>query len=227
MRAPLSIVIPTLNAERELPACLAALTPGLEAGVIRELVISDGGSEDGTQSIAQAAGAAWVTGAAGRGGQLARGCRAAQGAWVLVLHADTQLTPGWVAPVLEHMAQHPDSAGYFHLEFRAEGLAPWLVAGWANLRSRWLGLPYGDQGLLIARAHYDRIGGYSDDPLMEDIEIVRRLGGALRPLEARARTSAARYQAQGWLRRGARNLWTLLRYRLGADPQDLAAFYRK
>lgn len=226
MRAPISVVIPTLNAAAELPGCLAALAEGLDAGLIRELIISDGGSSDGTQRMAEAAGATLVTGPPGRGGQLKRGVETCAGVWVLALHADTQLSPGWSAPVLAHLQKGQETAGYFALAFRAQGLAPHLVAGWANMRSKRLGMPYGDQGLLILRTLYDQVGGYQDIPLMEDVALALALKGKLTPIAATAMTSAERYQREGWLRRGARNLWTLTRYRLGVDPQKLARSYQ-
>ncbi|MCP3972154.1 MAG: glycosyltransferase [Rhodobacteraceae bacterium] len=225
MRAPVSIIVPTLDAGRELPATLAALAEGLQAGLIRELVVSDGGSGDATLKLAATAGAVTVRGAAGRGGQLRRGAAAAQGDWLLFLHADTQLAPGWTSEVLAHLRGSGQMAGYFRLAFRARGAAPRLVAGWANLRSRLFGLPYGDQGLLIARALYEEVGGYRDIPLMEDVAIARALRGRLRQIPATALTSPERYRRQGWLRRGARNLLTLARYLWGTDPEKLAGRY--
>jgi len=226
MRAPLSVVIPTLNAAEDLPGCLAALTEGVTAGLLRELVISDGGSADATGDIAQAAGACQVGGPAGRGGQLRRGAAAARGDWLLFLHADTVLSPGWPEAVAAHLRDAPDKAGWFRLAFDARGVAPAWVAGWANLRARALALPYGDQGLLISRALYDTVGGFDDMPLMEDVAIVRRLGRRrLAPLGAVARTGAGRYLREGWGRRGARNLWTLARYFAGADVAGLARRY--
>lgn len=225
MRAALSVVIPTLNAENGLPACLAALMEGLEAGLIRELVISDGGSSDRTLQIAEEVGAVVVTGAASRGGQLRRGVAASKGGWVLLLHADTVLDPGWSQAVLGHMATK--KAGYFQLAFRAKGLAPRIVAGWANSRSRWFGLPYGDQGLVLPRALLDRVGGVPDIPLMEDVVLARALRGQMVALPVTARTSAARYETEGWFRRGYRNLWTLCRYLLGQSPERLAQDYRR
>lgn len=224
MRAPVSVIIPTLNAADGLPSCLAALTEGREAGLIRELVISDGGSGDATRALAQAAGAHLVTGPASRGGQLRRGAAVARGAWLLFLHADSRLAPGWAEAVVRFTATA--DAGYFRLHFDAPGFAPLWVAGWANLRARLIGLPYGDQGLLIRRELYARAGGYDDIPLMEDVALARRLRGHLRPVGAGIVTSAARYRTEGWLRRGARNWGLLLRYRLGADPARLAARYR-
>ncbi len=238
MRAPLSVIVPTLNAEAALPLLLADLMAANEAGLLRELILSDGGSTDQSQRIAEAVGAEWVTGPAGRGGQLQRGVAQAKGDWLLILHADSHLPEGWLEAVSRHigMAHGPDhgpdqsadqKAGYFALSFDAKGPMPRLVAGWANLRARLLGLPYGDQGLLLSRVLYDQIGGYPDIPLMEDVAIAKALTGQLRPLDARIVTSAAKYQQQGWLRRGTRNLVTLLRYLAGADPEDLAQAYRR
>lgn len=223
MRAQLSVIIPVLDAEPALPACLAALMEGVEAGLIRELVISDGGSSDATLALAEAAGAVIVTGPASRGGQLRRGVASASGPWLLVLHADSVLARGWSAAVTAQIAD--GRPGYFRLAFDARGFAPAWVAGWANLRARLLHLPYGDQGLLISRAEYDAAGGYDDIPLMEDVALARRLGRRLRMMPVTLRTSAARYRRDGWLRRGARNLSLLLRYLGGADPARLAGKY--
>lgn len=222
MRAPLSIVIPTLNAAPALAALLADLTPGLAAGLIREVIVSDGGSEDESAALAEAAGARLVTGPASRGGQLVRGCAAAEGDWLWVIHADTRLPPDWPAAIEAVLAE--GGAHYGRLRFDVPGLAPRLVAGWANLRSRVFGLPYGDQTLLLPRALYQAAGGYPDQPLMEDVALARRLD--LHALALTVTTSAARYQRAGWLRRGGRNLLILLRYFLGTDPEQLARAYR-
>ncbi len=225
MRAPISVIIPTLNAADQLPRCLEALMEGLEAGLIRELIVSDGGSGDATGAVAQAWGADVLHGEPSRGGQLQRGCAVARADWLLVLHADTALQPGWTKVVRSHLA-HPERAGWFRLRFDRGGLAARVVAGWANLRSRF-GLPYGDQGLLISAALYAKVGGYPDVPLMEDVALARALKGKLSGLPADAVTSAEKYARQGWLKRGGRNLWTLLRYFAGADVAALAANYRR
>ena len=161
----LSVVIPALNAATTLPATLAAL--GDAAG---EVVVVDGGSRDATFSVAAALGARVLAAPRGRGGQLAAGVAAARGAWLLLLHADTRLASGWAAAARAFMAAGPDRAGYFRfaLEFadprarRLERLVAW--------RCRCFSLPYGDQGLLIARSLLDRVGGIRPLPLMEDVE---------------------------------------------------------
>ena len=224
MSAPISVVIPTLNSANSLPATLLSLMEGLDAGLICEVVVSDGGSTDASCPIALAWGAEIVTGAASRGGQLRSGVAATRGAWVMVLHADTILQEGWAAQVKAAMQQGPLC---FSLAFRARGFAARWVAAWANLRSDLFGLPYGDQGLVVRRSDYDRSGGYPDQPLMEDVALVRALKGKIRRLPAHAFTRADKYQQQGWLRRGAKNLSLLLRYFLGANPDDLARRYRK
>ncbi len=223
MRAPISVVIPTLNAQSHLGVCLESLMPGLEAGLFRELIVSDGGSTDATVELAKAWGADVIEGSASRGGQLRRGCAFAKGRWLLILHADTALDAGWVGAALEHM--ETGRAGWFRLAFERGGRAGAIVSAWANLRSRF-GLPYGDQGLLLPARLYESVGGYQDQPLMEDVAMARALRGHLAMVDGVARTSAIRYKRQGWVRRGCRNIWTLARYFGGVSPHDLAQSYR-
>ncbi len=225
MPAPLSVVIPTLNAAPHLPDVAEALLEGVSSGLVRELVISDGGSTDATRDAARALGAIWVDGESGRGGQLRRGIEASSGDWLLLLHADTQLSEGWAKVAHDHMISQPTKAGWFRLRFRAKGMAPRIVAGGANLRSRIFGLPYGDQGLLLSRDTLQTVGGMPDLPLMEDVALARALSGRLVGLGADALTSAEKYQRDGWVRRVLSNLGTLARYRLGADPASLKARY--
>ncbi|MEO0750364.1 MAG: TIGR04283 family arsenosugar biosynthesis glycosyltransferase [Pseudomonadota bacterium] len=223
MPATLSIIIPTLNAQDGLARSLPVLAEGLTAGLIRDLVISDGGSEDATLRIADAAGAKIVTGPASRGGQLRRGAEAADGAWFLFLHADTVLPLGWTDVVGAHLSS--DRPAWCPMRFDHGGLPARLVAGWANLRARAFALPYGDQGLLISRDVYTRASGFPDQPLMEDVAMARALGRRLMPLPLTVTTSAQKYLRDGWMRRGWRNLSLLARYLCGADPEELAGKY--
>ena len=226
MNAPLSIVIPTLDAAERIGPCLGALSEGLMCGLIHELIIADGGSQDTVAELADSLGARLVTAPRGRGRQLAAGARAAHGDWFLFLHADTVLPPGWAEVVRSHIDNGPQRAGYFALRFDTTATMGRLVAAWANLRSALFALPYGDQGLLVSRPLYRQTGGYRPIPLMEDVALVRRIGRRrLARLGAAAVTSASRYAADGWLRRGWRNLTTLALYFLGVAPERLARRY--
>ena len=228
-RTGLSIVIPTLNEAARLPATLAALsTPAGSGGEAPEILVSDGGSRDATADLAQGAGAQVVTGAQGRGAQLAAGAAAAQGDWLLFLHADTRLAPGWRAAVDPFMADpaNRQRAGYgrFRLDDphprarRLEKRVAW--------RCRRFGLPYGDQGLLIGRNFYRALGGYRPLPLFEDVDLVRRIGpNRLVPLDFDAVTGAERFLQTGYRRRSARNLALLSLYLMGAPPAWLARLY--
>ena len=226
MAAPLSVIIPTLDCASELRVTCRALFEGLEAGLIRELIISDGGSSDDVSTLADALGAVFVAGPAGRGGQLQRGANAAKGDWFLFLHADTVLEKGWSGEITEFLAVKADQAAVFRLGFRARGPAAGFVAGWANIRTRIFRLPYGDQGLLISRERFNEVGGYPDIPLMEDVAISRILGGKFAILNSKAMTSAAKYQKEGWIKRGGKNLILLTKYFLGVSPKKLARAYR-
>jgi rSAM/selenodomain-associated transferase 2 len=227
MSAPVSVIIPTLNAADRIGPCLGALAEALTAGLLREVILSDGGSTDDIEGVADAVGARLIRGARGRGAQLARGAEVARGSWFLFVHADTVLGPGWVEAVQRHMARTPDHAGWFRLRFDDPGVAARAVAGWANLRSGALGLPYGDQALLVPARLYRSVGGHPPIPLMEDVALATRLRRRLRPLGAEAMTSAERYHRGGWLRQGGRNLSTLALWRMGVSPEKLAARYER
>lgn len=226
MPAPLSIIIPALNAAGDLPLCLESLLPGLEAGLIREVIVVDGGSNDTTRAIAESAGADVVESAAGRGKQLRAGAAVARGEWFMFLHADTALSRDWAERAAAHMGTRPGMAAAFTLRFRSDARAARWLEKRANRRARLLGLPYGDQGLLISRALYDEVGGFADVPLMEDVMIVRAIGKKrLVILDAEARTSAAKYERDGWHKRAWHNAWLLTRFLLGAKPETLAKSY--
>lgn len=227
MPAPLSIIIPTLNAAADLPLCLESLLPGLEAGLIREVIVVDGGSTDTSRAIAGATGARVIDSAPGRGRQLASGADAARGDWLLFLHADTALSREWTERAGVHIDTRPDQAAAFRLKYRSDARqARWLESR-ANRRARWLGLPYGDQGLLVSRKLYSECGGYRDVPLMEDVILVRAIGKRrLVILDAEARTSASKYERDGWRKRAWSNAWLLMRFLTGARPEDLAKAYK-
>lgn len=224
----LSIVIPTLNAGGCLATTVAALAGG-DGGGYGEIVISDGGSTDETRAVALAAGARVVEARRGRGTQLAIGAAAARGDWLLFLHADTRLEPGWATQATGFMADRANASRAAAFAFALDDPDPRArrlerAVAW---RCRVLGLPYGDQGMLIGRGFYEELGGYRPIPLMEDVDLVRRIGRArLTMLPARAVTSAERWRRDGWYRRSARNLACLSLWYLGVPPATIARFYR-
>lgn len=221
----ISVVIPTLNAEATLQRALGPLVPAAVDALVREVIVADGGSTDDTLALAEDAGARILSTGQGRGLQLAAGCAAAKGPWLLVLHADTELADGWMQAAADHIARGQDRAGYFRFALDDQGLRARLWERGVAMRSSVLRLPYGDQGLLISKRLYDRVGGFRPLPLMEDVDLVRRLKGTLVPLAAKATTSAERYRRDGYLGRSARNAVILARYLAGADPERLARAY--
>lgn len=227
----ISIVIPTLNAEATLGDTLSALIPAVVEGVVRDVIIVDGGSTDRTLWIADASGATIVKAATGRGLQLAAGAAAARGQWLLFLHADTVLETVWTREAVHLMervdaGKRPLTAAAFRFALDDLGVMPRIIEAGVGLRSAALKLPYGDQGLLIPRRLYDEIGGYRPLQLMEDVNIVRRLGRhRIVTLRARALTSAARFQRDGYVARVARNLTCLALYALGAPPKWIKRVY--
>ena len=226
----ISVVIPTLNAQADLARTLAALVPGVVDGAVGEVIIADGGSTDDTPQIAEAVGAKLVRAAKGRGPQLAAGGRAAKGAWLLFLHADTVLEHGWhleATRFIEEAARgaQPRAAAFrFALDDR--GARPRFLEAMVSLRCALFRLPYGDQGLLISRTLYEEAGGYRPVELMEDVDLVRRLGRRrIAILRSRAVTSAQRYRRDGYIRRALRNMACLGLYYARVPPRVLARLY--
>lgn len=214
----ISVIIPTLNSAQTLTSTFASLVSPTVSGLVREVIVSDGGSTDDTAAMAEAAGATVVSGEKGRGGQLRRGAAAAKGPFFLFLHSDTELEKGWEQEALplvertlagETMRGIPPK-GRFAAAFRFElndhtgraRLLERIVAG----RCAVLKLPYGDQGLLITKEFYDDLGGFGDMALMEDIDLVRRIGRArMVMLRSAAITNARRYQSDGYFIRIMKN----------------------
>lgn len=221
-----SLVVPTLDAERTLAPTLAALVPAAVSGLVKELIIADGGSRDRTLTIAEAAGARIVAAPRGRGAQLKAGAQAARGDWLMFLHADTVLDAGWEHEARRFIAEHPERAGYFRFRLDDRRWRARALERAVALRCALLSLPYGDQGLLISRRLHDAAGGFRALPLMEDVDLARRLGRRrLRRLEANAVTSAARYRRDGYARRVTRNAFCLSLWLCGVPAERIARLY--
>jgi rSAM/selenodomain-associated transferase 2 len=227
----ITVIIPTLNAEATLAPTLAALVPAAVDGLVREVIVVDGGSSDRTTEIVENAGANLVQGGAGRGQQLAAGATRSRFPWLLFLHADTALMPGWEREASIFMdrvdrEEQPLAAAAFRFALDDEGVRPRLLEQLVALRCAVLRLPYGDQGLLIPKRLYDAVGGYRPLTLMEDVDLVRRLGRRRSVmLRARAVTSAVRFRREGYLRRSARNLLCLTLYALRVPAHVISRIY--
>jgi len=222
----LSVVVPVLNESRALPALLEHLQPLRRSGV--EVVLVDGGSDDGSAAIVACAGFQVICAERGRARQMNAGAAAVHGDVLLFLHADTRLPDGAVQLIDAALADGRHVWGRFDVEF---DVRTWTMAATAfgmNLRSRLSGIATGDQALFMTRAAFDGVGGFPDQPLMEDVEITARLRQRSRPACVRrpVLTSARRWQARGaW--RTIFLMWRLrLDYWLGVSPADLARRYR-
>jgi rSAM/selenodomain-associated transferase 2 len=221
----ISVIIPSLDAAETLPRILGVLHG---RAIVKEVVLADGGSSDDTVPVARAAGAWVITAKRGRGSQLAAGAAAASGQWLLFLHADCWLEPGWEPRVRDFLALPgaAERAGYFDLALDDDAPAARRLERIVAWRCRWLALPYGDQGLLIARSLYDRVGGFAPLPLMEDVDLVRRLGRErLARIDGRCIASARRYRRDGYWRRSARNFCCLALYLCGLPPDRILRLY--
>jgi glycosyltransferase involved in cell wall biosynthesis len=209
----ISVVIPTLNAERTLAHTLAALVPAVVDGVAQEAILADGGSSDDTSFIADAAGVHLIDAPRGRGSQLAAGAAQAKGDWLLFLDADTVLEPGWAEEAqafIERVesGRRGQAASFFRFALDDDGVMPRLAEFLAWLRCQLFAMPYGEQGMLISRRLYDRLGGFRSP---EGADLVRRLKrGEMVMLKTRAVTCAQRYRSEGYAARGLRTFGQLL-----------------
>jgi rSAM/selenodomain-associated transferase 2 len=220
---PLAVVIPTLNEEKFLGNLLADLAARAEDCTV---TVADGGSTDRTREIAASfSGVRWVAAPRGRGAQMNAGARASQGKLLLFLHADTRLPAGALAKIREALADPAVAAGSFCLSFDRDD--PWLRAYARCSRINHPLFTYGDQGLFLRRVAFEEVGGFPELPLMEDVEIQRRLRrrGRFVKLPDPVVTSARRFVRHGVVRQQLRNVALVSLYYLGVSPARLARGY--
>lgn len=226
----LAVIVPTLNEEATIASCLDAIGHPPNVTVL----VTDGGSSDATLATvaARCPDARVITGPPGRGGQLRRGVSAVPADGYVFVHADCRLPEGWHAAVCGALADPAVAIGCFrlHTEPPPGGSRSLLARGWWRLldvRSRGLGLPYGDQALFVRREVLAAVGGVPDLPLMEDVELVRRClpVGKLARLPLEVRTTARRFARRPFLARACTATFPLL-FRLGVSPERLASWYR-
>ena len=221
----LSIIVPVLNESGGIVACLEALSPLRACG--HQVIVVDGGSHDPTLALCRDRADVVMSSAPGRARQMNAAAECAEGEVLLFLHADTTL-PLRADRAIAHALSGGAEWGRF--DVRIAGRSPMLpvVAALMNLRSRCTGIATGDQALFVRRELFQRVGAYPDQPLMEDIELSRRLRAMARPacLRERVVTSGRRWDAQGaW--HTILLMWRLRwRYWRGASPEALAEAYR-
>jgi rSAM/selenodomain-associated transferase 2 len=215
---PVTVVIASLNDERWIEA---AVDSALAAGA-GEVIVSDGGSTDGTRQIAETRGARVIASEPMRSRQFNRGAEAAGNETIIFLHADTTLPPGAAAAVLR-----TSGFGGFRIAFAER---PWklrLAAALINLRTRFTRCPWGDQGQFVRRSIFLQAGGFREIPLMEDYDLAVRMKRRATILPLIVTTSGRRFLERGLLRTTAMNWYIIARWRMGTDAETLASIYRR
>jgi len=219
----MTVIIPTRNEADQIAETVRLALQGAD-----EVIVADGGSEDGTRERAEEAGAKVLMIPYGRGTQLNAAALEATGEILAFLHADTRLPDGFGEEIVQ-VLRNPDMlACAFELGIRGQGAGVRVVARLANLRSRLLRLPYGDQVLCMKKRDFLEMGGYVNWPILEDLELVLRLRrrGDIHILPRKVWTSARRWNRLGVLRTTLINQILLAGYVFGMDPYRMAALYR-
>jgi uncharacterized protein len=221
----ISVIIPALNEALGISATVEATLRGKP----EEVIVVDGGSDDGTAKLAQRAGATVLCSGKGRARQLNAGASRAKGQVLLFLHADTLVPTDYCCRIADALGKPGVVAGAFGFAISDSFPGRRLVERTTNFRSRVWQLPYGDQGLFLRRSVFEELGGYADLPIIEDYELVCRLRrcGRVLTLKEAVWTSGRRWKQLGFLRTTLLNKWMILGHRLGWPVEKLAATYRK
>ncbi len=223
--APLiSIIIPALNEGKYIGRTLQ----GVQQATGVEVIVVDGGSADDTVRQSAAAEARVLMVRGGRARQMNAGAQAAQGEILFFLHADTLPPHGFEQALRVALMEQQVAAGAFRLGILGKSPGLRLIERLTDWRSRWLSLPYGDQGLFLRADLFRDMGGFPELPIMEDLVMVRRLGrqGRILILPLAVATSGRRWQSLGVWRTTLINQMMISGYFLGIDPAILAYWYR-
>lgn len=221
---PFSIIIPTWQEAAGIEACLKALQPLREQA---EILVVDGGSDDGTPKLARPWADRVLTSPRGRARQMNAGAKSARGEILVFLHADTHLPERALEEIAKALTCH--HWGRFDVRLDSRHPLLRLVAALINLRSRMTSIATGDQAIFVSRKVFWQAGGFPEQPLMEDIELCRRLKSQGPPacLKTKVVSSARRWESFGVTRTVLLMWWLRLKYFFGADPNRLARLYRE
>jgi len=219
----LAIVIPALGEAAQLAATIASA----RGPAVAECIVVDGGSRDASVAVARAAGALVIDAPRGRARQMNAGAVRATADVLLFLHADTRLPPGFDAAVLAALRDAAVVGGRFDVRFAPNSALLALTAALMNRRSRLTGIATGDQAVFVRRSVFEAMGGFADEPLMEDVAFTRALKrrGRIACLRQRVTTSSRRWQSDGPLRTILLMWWLRFLYWRGVSPTQLKRRY--
>ena len=221
----ISIIIPALN---EAASIVRTLSP-LEGVENLEVIVVDGGSIDETAELAGSRGAQVIQSNPGKAVQMNTGAKAAAGDILVFLHADTLLPQDFSHLIVSALNQTDVAAGAFRLTIDSTGVSIRIIEYMANLRSRLLQLPYGDQALFIRKVLFEEIGGFPELPIMEDFILIRQLKrkGKIVLLPESVTTSPRRWLHLGIFKTWLINQLIIIAYYLGMPPERLTRLYRR
>ena len=220
----ITLIVPVLADTAAVEQLLAHISPDPRL----EVIVVDGAADSRLDEVTlERADVRLLRSRRGRAVQMNAGAEAARGDWLLFLHADSRMPVGWLDAF--EGATRGAAGGWFRFTLDHPAWQARVIERGVRWRVRWLGLPYGDQGLFARRDVFASLGGYRDLPLMEDVDFVRRLAAGARLVEVPAAiaTSARRWERDGWFRRSVRNTALVLLYFAGVAPSRLAAWYSR
>jgi rSAM/selenodomain-associated transferase 2 len=223
----ISIVVPVLYEQDTIGGLLGQLRV-IDGKESCEIIVVDGDPEGGTIRLIEDKRIVTMTSQPWRSRQMNAGAAAARGRTLVFLHADTYLPQNALTEIDAVLRDDRFDGGAFQLQFDSGRIVYRFMSRFVTLRSRWNRLPYGDQAIFVRRRYFERIGGYRDIPIMEDVEFVRRIrrfGGKLKILDSTVRTSCRRMEAEGIAKRVLQNWMVTVLYGLGVSPEKLARFY--
>ena len=225
----ISVVMPVYGEAGIINSAIAALK-NTAGGAALEIIVVDGGPGALTLNSIEDASVLKLASAAGRAKQMNTGAAKASGEVLLFLHADTKIPAGAFADIELALSDGSTKAGAFRLAIDTNKIFLKFIAFTANVRTKLFRIPYGDQAIFFTRKYFNEIGGYKDIPLMEDVEIMRRVrkrGDKIAVAGSAALTSARRWEKEGVLQATLRNKAIKLLYNLGVRPEKLTRYYTK